>query len=116
MTYQEVLDELIPDPAVQATINENNPVWTVDNNTFGSEHSFIAAINATVNNNSSVNASVSSEGFLRIFHPKGTAYGAYANAFLNAIQNHRGNAGVASASSTSAAPTSTATYIPRRVS
>ena len=110
ITYQDILNTLIPDQSVQATVNANNPPWTVDSKDLGSIDNFVAAANTALELNST--SSYLLEQIYRMFHPKGTAYGAYANSFLTTIQNNRGNAAAAATTSTSTAPVSTGSYVP----
>jgi hypothetical protein len=87
---QEVLDALIQDKLVQATINENNPPWNVSN-AFQSEDALYSALNQAAGNGT-IGTNVLPESMRRVLHPKGSAYTPYANAFLAAIKANRGPA------------------------
>ncbi|KAF2164368.1 hypothetical protein M409DRAFT_25247 [Zasmidium cellare ATCC 36951] len=76
------LDYLVPDPGQRTSISAENPPWNINNNTFGSEAGFLDALNATGNDTARI---LLDEYTKRIFHPKGSGYTPYANAFANSI-------------------------------
>ncbi|KAF2501532.1 SGNH hydrolase [Lophium mytilinum] len=89
--FQDLLDVLIPDKAVQQTINDDNPPWNI-NEAFSSQEALLAAYTeATAGANppkdpkpDDVNAIVK-----RVFHPKGTALTQFSDHFMQEIRNHR---------------------------
>lgn len=105
---QEVIDRLIPDKAQQDSLSESNPPWNLD--AFKSEEAFYAALDTAIGNDTEVRINLD-EGTKRIFHPKGSAYTPYSDAFLQAIRNNRNPANAASPSPTpSPTPTQPAPY------
>ncbi|KAF2233988.1 hypothetical protein EV356DRAFT_502931 [Viridothelium virens] len=81
---QTLLDILIPDPSVQATISADNPPWKI-NPAFQNETMLIQALDQADNQT----GALASELVLRSFHPKGTAYGPWSDAFLASIRSNR---------------------------
>lgn len=105
---QEVIDRLIPDKAQQDSLSESNPPWNLD--AFKSEEAFYAALDTAIGNDTEVRINLD-EGTKRIFHPKGSAYTPYSDAFLQAIRNNRNPVNAASPSPTpSPSPTQPAPY------
>ena len=109
---QQVLNLLIPDPNQQASLSASNPPWNI-NQTLLDLDSLLDSldqiqaqaqglptgiINSTnISGNLSAQSDVlMSEEVRRSFHPKGTAYGQHAQAFLDAIRQNRGQAAVVS--------------------
>ncbi|GME29000.1 putative esterase family protein [Neofusicoccum parvum] len=105
---QEILDYLMPDKAQQAAISESNPPWNSD--AFESEDAFYSALAAAIGNDTDVHVNLD-EGTRRIFHPKGSAYTPYADAFLAAIRANRDPVNAASPTPT-VSPTPSPTAAP----
>lgn len=82
----ELLEAIIMDPAVRATVSETNPPWNVSP-AFKSEQQLLEALQGSENQDVSIKLA---DTWRRMFHPKGTAYGVYANAFMAAIRDNRG--------------------------
>jgi hypothetical protein len=96
---------LIPDKAEQATISADNPPWNF-NDAFTSEDKLLAALR------NNPQAQQLPERTRRVFHPKGTAYGAYSKKFIETIRNNRG---AISTSNGSEAPEESPTHVMQMV-
>ncbi|KAL9077076.1 MAG: hypothetical protein Q9157_003499, partial [Trypethelium eluteriae] len=86
---QMILDALIPDPSIQATLSADNPPSNVSP-AFQNETTLIQALDQVDNQTGTLGVGVPlSEVTLRSFHPKGTAYGPWSDAFLASIRANR---------------------------
>lgn len=80
-----IVSKLIPGP-LQGLVNDALPPWLLTS-AFNSMEDVQNALNALPGDD----VRELSDSTYRIFHPKGTAYGAHAAAFQAAIQNNRGS-------------------------
>ena len=106
---QIILDKLIPDKGQQASISASNPPWKI-NPAFKSEASLDEALKRAdpSNKTSTLGTSIYTK---RSFHPKGTAYGPWANAFLTSIKENRNAVKRATTSSSSSSPSASPSVI-----